>query len=127
MQQVKISGWDRSDDALDVARVRVDFPILGRTVHGKPLVYLDNAATAQKPQAVIRRIAQYYETENSNIHRGVHWLSETATRAYEDARTAVRRLLHAAEEREIVFVRGTTEAINLVARCYGGRAFASRG
>ena len=120
MQQVKISGWDRTDDALDVARVREDFPILGRTVHGKPLVYLDNAATAQKPQAVIRRIAQYYETENSNIHRGVHWLSETATRAYEGARMAVRRLLHAAEEREIVFVRGTTEAINLVARCYGG-------
>ncbi len=120
MQQVKTSGWHNPDDALDVVRVRGDFPILGRTVHDRPLVYLDNAATAQKPRAVIRRIAQYYEMENSNIHRGVHWLSEIATRAYEGTRTAVRGFLNAAEEREIIFTRGATEAINLVARCYGG-------
>ena len=120
MQQVKTSGWHNPDDAFDVARVREDFPVLGQTVHGKPLVYLDNAATAQKPRAVIQRIVQYYETENSNIHRGVHWLSEAATRAYEGTRTAVRGFLNAAEEREIIFTRGATEAINLVARCYGG-------
>ena len=120
MQQVKTSGWHNPDDAFDVARVREDFPVLGQTVHGKPLVYIDNAATAQKPRAVIQRIVQYYETENSNIHRGVHWLSEAATRAYEGTRTAVRGFLNAAEEREIIFTRGATEAINLVARCYGG-------
>ena len=108
------------EDGLDVARVREDFPILRETVHGKPLVYLDNAATAQKPRAVIERVARYYEAENSNIHRGVHQLSETATRAYEATRTAVKAFVNAAEEREIVFVRGATEAINLVARCYGG-------
>ena len=119
-QQVDTVEWKRADDSLDVTRVREDFPVLGETVHGKPLVYLDNAATAQKPRAVIQRLARYYETENSNIHRGVHRLSEIATRAYEDARSTVRGFLNAAEEREIVFVRGTTEAINLVARCYGG-------
>ncbi len=119
-QQIKTAEWKSADDSFDVARVREDFPILGETVHGKPLVYLDNAATAQKPRAVIQRLARYYETENSNIHRGVHRLSEIATRAYEDTRSTVRGFLNAAEEREIVFVRGTTEAINLVARCYGG-------
>ena len=117
MRQFKTAQPEAS---LDVARVRGDFPILRQTVHDKPLVYLDSAATSQKPQVVIQRIAQYYETENSNIHRGVHWLSETATRAYEDARTTVRRFLNAEGEREIIFVRGATEAINLVARCYGG-------
>ena len=120
MGRVRTEERNGPDEALDVARVREDFPILGETVHGKPLVYLDNAATAQKPRAVIERVARYYETENSNIHRGVHRLSEQATRAYEDARATVRRFLNAAEEREIVFVRGATEAINLVARCYGG-------
>ena len=120
MRQAKTADWGKPDDRYDVAQVREDFPVLGRTVHGKPLVYLDNAATAQKPRAVIRRVAEYYESENSNIHRGVHWLSETATRAYEGTRTAVRKFLNAAEEREIIFVRGTTEAINLVARCHGG-------
>ncbi len=119
-QQIKTAEWKSADDSYDVARVREDFPVLGETVHGKPLVYLDNAATAQKPRAVIQRLARYYETENSNIHRGVHRLSEIATRAYEDARSTVKGFLNAAEEREIVFVRGTTEAINLVARCYGG-------
>ena len=120
MPQAKTAQRKGTDDSYDVATVREDFPVLRQTVHGMPLVYLDNAATAQKPSAVIRRVAQYYETENSNIHRGVHWLSETATRAYEDARKTVRRFINAAEDREIVFVRGATEAINLVARCYGG-------
>ena len=120
VKQLKTAEQNRPEACYDVERVREDFPVLCRTVHGKPLVYLDNAATAQKPRAVIERVTQYYETENSNIHRGVHWLSEAATRAYEGARTTVRKFLNAAEEREIVFVRGTTEAINLVARCYGG-------
>ena len=120
MRPLQIPERDRSDDSFDVARVREDFPVLAEKVHGKPLAYLDNAATAQKPRAVIRRLARYYETENSNIHRGVHRLSEQATRAYEDARGTVRRFVNAAEDREVVFVRGATEAINLVARCYGG-------
>lgn len=120
MRSVKLSSWHNPNGSFDVARVREDFPILDRTVHGKPLVYLDNAATTQKPRAVIQRMVQYYEAENSNIHRGVHWLSETATRAYEGARTTVGSWLHAAEDREIIFTRGTTEGINLVARSYGG-------
>ena len=120
MRPLQIPERDRSDDSFDVARVREDFPVLAEKVHGKPLAYLDNAATAQKPRAVIRRLARYYETENSNIHRGVHRLSEQATQAYEDARGTVRRFVNAAEDREVVFVRGATEAINLVARCYGG-------
>jgi cysteine desulfurase/selenocysteine lyase len=99
--------------------VRADFPILRVRVHGRPLVYLDNAATTQKPRAVIDRLARYYESENANIHRGVHQLSGRATEAYERARESVRRFLHAAAVREIVFVRGTTEAINLVAQSYG--------
>jgi len=104
--------------AFDVAAVRRDFPILQQQVHGKPLVYLDNAATAQKPRAVIDAISNYYLADNANIHRGVHLLSERATAAYEGAREAVRRFLNAAESREIVFVRGTTEAVNLVAHSY---------
>jgi cysteine desulfurase/selenocysteine lyase len=102
----------------DVAAVRRDFPILGREVHGKPLVYLDNAATAQKPRAVIDAISNYYLSDNANIHRGVHLLSERATAAYEGARRVVQTFLNARESREIVFVRGTTEAINLVAQAY---------
>ncbi len=105
--------------ALDAETIRKDFPILRQTVHGRPLVYLDNAATTQKPHAVIDRMTRYYEEENANVHRGVHVLSERATDAYEDARETVRRFLNAAEAREIVFVRGTTEAINLVAQSYG--------
>lgn len=120
MQPLQTTERDRSDEPFDVARVREDFPVLAERVHGKPLAYLDNAATAQKPRAVIQRLAKYYETENSNIHRGVHRLSEKATQAYEDARGTLRRFVNAAEDREIVFVRGATEAINLVARCYGG-------
>jgi cysteine desulfurase / selenocysteine lyase len=104
--------------AFDAAAIRRDFPILDQTVHGRPLVYLDNAATAQKPRAVIDAISSYYLSDNANIHRGVHLLSERATAGYEGARVAVQRLLNAREAREIVFVRGTTEAINLVAQAY---------
>ncbi|HEY2829143.1 MAG TPA: cysteine desulfurase [Thermoanaerobaculia bacterium] len=103
----------------DVARIRADFPILSRNVRGKQLVYLDNAATTQKPQAVIDRIVRYYTEENSNVHRGVHYLSEVATAAYESARTTVKNFIHARDEKEIVFTRGTTEAINLVAQSWG--------
>ncbi len=103
----------------DVRKVRDDFPILHQKVFGKPLVYLDNAATSQKPRAVIDAITRFYETDNANIHRGLHALSERATSAYEKARGKLRAFVNAAEDREIVFVRGTTEAINLVAHSYG--------
>ena len=103
----------------DVEQVRRDFPLLQTTVRGKPLVYLDNAATSQKPRSVIARTEQYYATENANVHRGVYELSERATAAYEDAREKARGFLNAASAREIVFVRGTTEAINLVASSFG--------
>jgi cysteine desulfurase / selenocysteine lyase len=103
----------------EVERIREDFPILKQTVHGKPLVYLDNAATTQKPQVVMDALMRAYMEENANVHRGVHWLSQVATQAYESARAKVQRLLNAAETREIVFVRGTTEGINLVAQTFG--------
>jgi cysteine desulfurase / selenocysteine lyase len=108
-----------SPAAYDVQAVRHDFPILRERVHDKPLVYLDNAATTQKPQTVIDRLTTFYAHENANVHRGVHLLSERATDAYEDARRTVCRFLNAADPREVVFVRGTTEAINLVAQSYG--------
>jgi cysteine desulfurase / selenocysteine lyase len=104
---------------LDVWKIREDFPILKQQVHGKPLVYLDNAATSQKPQVVIDTLSRYYSEENANIHRGVHYLSEKATQEYEDARVKVQHFINAASEREIIFVRSVTEAINLVAHCYG--------
>ncbi len=104
---------------LDVTRVRADFPILSRTVRGKRLVYLDNAATTQKPRQVIDRIVRYYTEENSNVHRGVHYLSELATMEYENARGVVQRFINAASEKEIVFTRGTTESINLVMQTWG--------
>jgi cysteine desulfurase / selenocysteine lyase len=110
----------------DVERIRADFPILRQRVHGKPLVYLDNAATTQKPQAVLDAVNRYYTTENSNVHRGIHFLSEQATADYEDARSKVRHFIHASNEREIIFVRGTTEGINLVAQSYG-RSFLKKG
>ncbi len=103
----------------DVRAVRKDFPILETTVRGKPLVYLDNAATTQKPRVVIDRLARYYAEENANVHRGVHLLSERATEAYEEARRRIARFINAADAREVVLVRGTTEAINLVAASYG--------
>ena len=101
-----------------VEKVRADFPILGTQVHGKPLVYLDNAATTQKPRAVIDALSRYYETTNANIHRGVHTLSQRATDEFEAAREAVRVFLNAGSTREIIFTRGTTESINLVAQTY---------
>jgi len=111
---------------LEIGSIRDDFPILTRRVHGKRLAYLDNAATTQKPRAVIDRLVRYYEGQNANIHRGIHALSEEATNAYDAGRETVRRFLNAADAREIVFVRGATEAINLVAATYG-RAFVSTG
>ena len=115
-----------TSSGFDVEEVRRDFPILDEKVHGKPLVYLDSAATTQKPRVVIERLDRYYRTENANIHRGIHFLSERATEAYEEARATVARFLGAADAREIVFVRGTTEAINLVAQSYG-RKFVGEG
>ncbi|QQR45620.1 cysteine desulfurase [Myxococcus xanthus] len=103
----------------DVNQVRKDFPILDQEVRGRPLVYLDSAATAQKPQAVIDALVRFYQHDNANVHRGVHVLSERATEAYEGARETVRRFINARDVKEVVFVRGTTEAINLVAQTYG--------
>jgi cysteine desulfurase/selenocysteine lyase len=104
---------------LDANQIRADFPILKRQVHGKPLVYLDNAATSQKPESVIRAMDDYYRNYNANIHRGVHTLAEEATEAYEQARRRVGRFVNAYSPREVVFVRNTTEAINLVALTWG--------
>jgi cysteine desulfurase/selenocysteine lyase len=101
-----------------VSALQADFPILRRTVHGRPLVYLDNAATTQKPRQVIDAIRRFYEETNANVHRAVHTLSEEATAAYEGARAKIQRFVNAAEPREIIFVRGTTEAINLVAHSF---------
>jgi cysteine desulfurase/selenocysteine lyase len=112
------SGSRTAAARFDVARVRAEFPILATRVHGKPLVYLDNAATTQKPRAVLDAVLGYYMTENANIHRGVHYLSQQATEAYEGAREKVARFLNAGSIREIVFVRGATEGINLVAQSY---------
>ena len=110
----------RSDPAdFDIERVRRDFPILSENVHGKPLVYLDSAATSQKPQAVTDAMSYFLLKENANVHRGVHYLAERATDAYEGARAKVQQFLGAKDVHEIIFVRGTTEAINLVAQTYG--------
>ena len=105
--------------SLDPVRVRAEFPILARTIHGKPLVYLDSAASSQRPWAVLRAVEHYETSCHANVHRGVHSLSQSATQAYEGARETVRRFLNARSTREIVFVRGTTEAINLVANSWG--------
>jgi cysteine desulfurase / selenocysteine lyase len=107
----------------DPLRWRDDFPILKQQVHGKPLVYLDNAATSQKPQSVIDAISDYYRHTNANVHRGVHQLSERATADYEGARDTIRRFINAVSTKEIIFVRGATEAINLVAQSYGRSRF----
>ena len=121
-------GRDRSSSAalpsrpaappLDVLRIREDFPILGQRVHGKRLVYLDNAATSQKPQSVIDAISRFYTVENANIHRGVHYLSERATSAYDQVREKTARFLNARASHEVIFTRGTTDGINLVAQSY---------
>ncbi|MFZ0455980.1 MAG: aminotransferase class V-fold PLP-dependent enzyme, partial [Ignavibacteriaceae bacterium] len=105
--------------SFDVEKIRNDFPILKELIHGKPLCYLDNAATTQKPQAVIDSIVNYYSTINSNIHRGVHYLSGSATNAYESARIKVKKFINASSEKEIIFTRGATESINLVAGSFG--------
>ena len=110
----------------DIERIRQDFPILHRQVNGKPLVYFDNAATSQKPHAVIQSLVDYYTGYNSNIHRGVHFLSELATSKYEESREKARAFINAASTKEINFVRGTTEGINLVAASYG-RSFMQKG
>jgi cysteine desulfurase/selenocysteine lyase len=110
----------------DLARVRSEFPILSLKVNGRPLAYLDNAASAQMPRPVIERLVHYQTHEHANIHRGVHYLSETATAAYEGARGKIRRFINAREEREVIYTRGTTDAINLVMHGYG-RAFLGRG
>ena len=103
----------------DIAKIRSDFPILNGTVNGKPLVYFDNGATAQKPQVVIDAITNYYSNQNSNIHRGVHTLSREITIAYEDARKTIQNHINAEHSQEIIFTKGTTESINLVAYCFG--------
>jgi len=118
-RELRVAGSRKAAAPFDVRAVREDFPILDQTVFGKPLVYLDNAATAQKPRAVIDAITRFYTMDNSNIHRGLHALSERATAAYEGCRSKARAFINAADDREIVFVRGTTEAINLVAHSYG--------
>jgi len=105
-------------DQLDVLRLRGEFPVLEREVHGKPLIYLDNAATAQRPLCVIEAMDDFYRRYNANVHRGVHQLSVEASEAFEQSRKSVQRLLNATSEREIIFTRGTTEAINLVANSY---------
>ncbi|HEX7123715.1 MAG TPA: aminotransferase class V-fold PLP-dependent enzyme, partial [Gemmatimonadaceae bacterium] len=116
----------RAAPAYDVDRIRADFPILATTPRGRPLVYLDNAATSQKPRVVIDTLVRYYESEHGNIHRGVHYLSERATELYDATRAVVARFLGAARPDEIVFTRGTTEAINLVAASFG-RGFVKPG
>jgi cysteine desulfurase / selenocysteine lyase len=108
-----------SATSLDVTAIRKDFPILAQQVHGKPLIYLDNAATSQKPKCVIEALTRFYQMDNANIHRGVHQLSERSTQSYEAARGNVQRFLNGANTREIIFVRGATEGINLVAQTYG--------
>jgi len=112
---------DRAADAVsfDVQAIREDFPILRQEVHGKPLIYLDNAATSQKPASVLEATTRYYSSDNSNIHRGVHVLSQRATEQYEEARVKSQRFINAAGSEEIIFTRGTTEAINLVANSFG--------
>ncbi|MEO6436511.1 MAG: SufS family cysteine desulfurase, partial [Tepidisphaeraceae bacterium] len=109
----------KAQAAFDPLMVRADFPILSTTSSGKPLVYLDNGATTQKPRQVIDALRQYYESENANIHRGVYTLSQLATNKYEETRTKIRKFINAAEDREIIYTRGNTESINLVAQSYG--------
>jgi cysteine desulfurase/selenocysteine lyase len=111
---------------IDVAQIRAEFPILTQTVNGKPLVYLDNAATSHKPQCVIDTINHFYAAHNSNVHRGVHYLSQLATRELEGARDIVKKFLNAASDKEVIFTKGTTDGINLVAQSYG-RKFIKEG
>ncbi|MDJ0944294.1 MAG: cysteine desulfurase [Kiloniellales bacterium] len=123
---MKVGPGHNSGTGFDVERIREDFPILGRQIYGKPLVYLDNGASAQKPRAVIDRLRQVYEEEYSNVHRGAHFLSSLATDAFEQARSTTAAFINAASDEEIVFTRNATEAINLVAHSYAG-AFLEEG
>ncbi|HSG66383.1 MAG TPA: aminotransferase class V-fold PLP-dependent enzyme, partial [Gammaproteobacteria bacterium] len=111
-------SFQRDEPALDVGAIRRDFPVLDQLVHGHPLTYLDSAASSQRPRQVIDAIRHYYEHDHANVHRGVHTLSQRATEAYEGSREKVRRFVNAQSTREIIFVRGTTEAINLVAQSF---------
>jgi cysteine desulfurase / selenocysteine lyase len=115
----QVSVHTPASAAFDVERIREDFPVLKQTIHGKPLVYLDSAATAQKPYAVIEAIRKFHEVDCANIHRGVHELSQRSTAAYEEARGKARRFINAKYRSEMVFVRGTTEAVNLVSNTWG--------
>ena len=119
MTSITVKNLEREQRPFIVEAIRKQFPVLHREVHGKPLIYLDNAATAQKPLPVITALDKYYREYNANIHRGLHYLSEKATYEYEHARQNVQSFINAASSREIIFVRGTTEAINLVAQSYG--------
>ena len=112
--------------SIDIEKIRADFPILSRKVNGKQLIYFDNGATAQKPKLVINTITNYYENQNANIHRGVHTLSQEITIAYENARATIQKHLNAAHAHEIIFTKGTTDAINLVASSFG-KKFISKG
>ena len=124
-RQLHLMPEDKKHEEIAAVQAwRADFPILATRVHGKPLVYLDNAATTQKPLAVIEAESLYYRRDNANVHRGVHVLSQRATDAYEAARVKVQHLINARKAEEIIFVRGTTEAINLVAQSYGRNRFA---
>ena len=115
-----MTGGNRATaSTLNLEKIRSDFPILSQTVNGQSLVYLDNGATSQKPQSVIDAIVDYYTTTNSNVHRGVHTLSQRATDSYEGARTKIQRFINASDDKEIIFTRNTTEGINLVAYSYG--------
>lgn len=111
---------------LDIEKIRADFPALHQEVHGRPLIYFDNAATSQKPQVVMDALSEYYQEYNSNVHRGVHYLSQKATDAYEAARVAVQKHINAEHEHEVIYTRGTTESINLVAHSFG-KAFVEEG
>jgi cysteine desulfurase/selenocysteine lyase len=113
------TAMNTDTSTFDVEKIRADFPILQQQVNGKPLVYLDNAATSQKPRQVIETLDTYYQEYNANIHRGVHTLSEKGTAVYEAAREKVKTFLNAESTKEIIFVRGATEAINLVAQSFG--------
>ena len=114
-----LSTQEKGINESDINRIRKDFPILGQRAYGKPLVYFDNAATSQKPQQVIDALTDYYSTYNANVHRGVHFLSQKASQAFDDVRVKVKKFIHANSEKEIIFTKGTTDSINLVAATYG--------
>ena len=119
MTAIQAALKSRSASAFDVERIRADFPILELKVGGKPLVYLDNAASSQMPRQVIDRLVRYQTTQHANINRAVHHLSEVATSEFEEARRKLQHFIHAREEREVIFTSGTTDAINLVMHGYG--------